>query len=99
MLTTQELRRRRSRHARQRGLSPKAIRDFLQCVEVQELLLSRRLRNQPTGKTRPKPESTTYQPALTTGLTPARPFSVAASSPIEVPDIAEKYEAYGAFFG
>jgi putative transposase len=97
MLATQELRRRRSRHARQRGLSAKAIGDFLKSVEAQELLLSQRLRDQQTGKTHPEPESTADQPALTTSLTPARPFLVTASSPIEVPDIVEEYETYGAF--
>ena len=97
MLATQELRRRRSKHARQRGLSAKAIGDFLQSIEVQELLLSQRLRDQQAGKARSESESATDQPALTTSTTTERPFLVAASSPIEIPDIAEEYEIYGAF--
>jgi putative transposase len=56
MLATQELRKRQRQHARQRGLSAKAIGNFLQSLEAQEILLTQRLRDLQARATRPESE-------------------------------------------
>jgi transposase InsO family protein len=97
MLATQELRRRRHKHSSQRDLSAKTIGDFLQSVEVQELVLSQRLRDLQTGKTRSEPASVAESPLVNSSPSYVHPFLVAASPQIPVPDADEEYETYGAF--
>jgi hypothetical protein len=95
MLATQELRRRRHKHSSQRDLSAKTIGDFLQSVEIQELVLSQRLRDLQTGKTRSEPDSAGESPLVNSGPSSVGPFLVAPQVP--VPDANEEYETYGAF--
>jgi putative transposase len=92
MLATHELRKRQRLHARQRGLSAKTIGDFLQSLEVQEILLTQRLRDRQAKATRP--ESVQVQPPADS-QTPSRPFLVATPSQSAALEPAEDYETYG----
>ncbi len=97
MLATQELRRRRRKHSSQRDLSARMIGDFLQSVEVQELLLSQRLHDLQTGKTCSEQESITQLSLANGSPSFVRPFLIAASPQIEVASADQEYETYGAF--
>ncbi len=97
MLATQELRKRHREHARQRGLSARAIGDFLQSVEAQEVLLAQRLRDRQARVFRCEYEQVVAQQPPTD----SRPTfqSSCAASPFQTAVIepAEEYETYGAF--
>jgi hypothetical protein len=75
----------------------KTIGDFLQSVDVQELLLSQRLRDLQAGNTRSEPDSVGESPLVNSGPSFVRPFLVAASPEVPAPDADEQYETYGAF--
>jgi putative transposase len=97
MLATQELRKQRRQHARQRGLSAKAIGDFLQSLEAQEVLLTQRLRDHQAGPTRPESEHL-IKPQLVAGdHNSSRPFLVVPQPQNGPVGSTEEYETYGAF--
>ena len=97
MFVTEELRRQRRQHTSQRGLSAKAIGDFLQSVEAQEALLAQRLHDQQATGVRKEPESISASSAPSDSQTVPRPFLVATPMRGELPVADEGYETYGAF--
>jgi transposase InsO family protein len=97
MLATQELRKRQSQHAQQRGLSAKTIGDFLQSLEAQQILLTQRLRDHQARETRCESEQVVAQHSPSGSQVHFCPSCAAVPSQSAALEAAEEYETYGVF--
>ena len=92
MLATQELRSRHRHSAQQRSLSAKAIGDFLQSVEAQEVLLTQRLRDHQFGVVPPDLKQESPEDSVA-----PQPFLVTEPVSLESAVPPDEYETYGEF--